>query len=79
MLNFRVSWRRGVGNALAVRSRSRHLLPTEAGGVFRRLDGSDYPPALPGEKLPVSGDEARHDRVAEYLGASGAELKTPSR
>ena len=44
------------------------LLVTEAGGVARRLDGSDYTPVRPGEGLLVCGDEAMHGRVSGGLG-----------
>lgn len=45
-------------------------LVTEAGGVARRLDGSDYTPARPGEGLLVTGDEVMHGLVFEGLGLS---------
>ena len=48
------------------------LLVTEAGGVARRLDGSDYTPARPGEGLLVSGDKAMHSRVFAGLGLGQA-------
>ena len=44
------------------------LLVTEAGGVARRLDGSDYTPARPGEGLLVCGDAVMHGLVLEGLG-----------
>ena len=46
------------------------LLETEAGGVARRLDGSDYTPTRPGEGLLVSGDEVMDSRVFAGLGLS---------
>jgi fructose-1,6-bisphosphatase/inositol monophosphatase family enzyme len=44
------------------------LLVTEAGGVARRLDGSDYAPARAGEGLLVSGSSSLHQRVIAGLG-----------
>ena len=44
------------------------LLVTEAGGVARRLDGSDYAPSRPGDGLLVCGDENMHRLTFEGLG-----------
>lgn len=48
------------------------LLVNEAGGVARRLDGSDYTPSRPGEGLLVCGDELMHGLVFEGLGLGWA-------
>lgn len=43
------------------------LLISEAGGVARRLDGSDYAPTRPGEGLLVAGDGEMYGAVVRGL------------
>ena len=49
------------------------LLVAEAGGVARRLDGSDYSPTRPGEGLLVAGDGEMYDAVLRGLNLDSLE------